>query len=109
MRIRLLISLSKGCTLTCAPYFQVVFVQSLQNSETLTVVPFDEQSNSPAMSQPVEHHCSDSGNVVDSSSDVTAGLQVLSSGSSSLDSVQQELQQELTVKQVEAMLNQGWS
>ena len=109
MRIRLLISISKGCALTCAPYFQVVFVQSLQNSETLTVVPFDEQSNSPAMSQPVEHHCSDSANVVDSSSDVTAGLQVLSSGSSSLDSVQQELQQELTVKQVEAMLNQGWS
>ena len=102
-------STSECYGLTGTPCFQVVFVQSLQNSETLTVVPFDEQSNSPALSQTVGHHPSDSGNAVDSSSDVTARLQVLSSGSSSLDSVQQQLQQELTVNQVEAMLNQGWS
>ena len=78
-------------------------MQSIQDSETLTVVPLDEQSNALQLSQPGDH--SDD-TVVSTSSDLSAGLQALTSVSSSLDT-EQQLPQGLTVKQVEAMLNQG--
>lgn len=86
---------------------QVVFVQSLQDSETLTVLPLDEQSNTLALTQQAAGHAGCSNSVINSSNNLSAGLQVLSPGSSSLDSVQRQLPQGLTVKQVEAMLNQG--
>lgn len=78
-------------------------MQSIQDSETLTVVPLDEQSNVLQLSQPGDH--SDD-TVVSTSSDLSAGLQALTSVSSSLDT-EQQLPQGLTVKQVEAILNQG--
>lgn len=78
-------------------------MQSIQDSETLTVVPLDEQSNVLQLSQPGDH--SDA-TVVSTSSDLSAGLQALTSVSSSLDT-EQQLPQGLTVKQVEAILNQG--
>lgn len=78
-------------------------MQSIQDSETLTVVPLDEQSNVLQLSQPGDH--SDDA-VVSTSSDLSAGLQALTSVSSSLDT-EQQLPQGLTVKQVEAILNQG--
>jgi len=82
-----------------------VFVQSIQDSETLTVVPLDEQTETLQLAQPVDE--SDVTTVVTTAADLSAGLQVLTSVSSSLDTEQQQLSQELTVKQVEAMLNQG--
>lgn len=78
-------------------------MQSIQDSETLTVVPLDEQSNVLQLSQPGDH--SDD-TAVSTSSDLSAGLQALTSVSSSLDT-EQQLPQGLTVKQVEAILNQG--
>ena len=77
-----------------------MFVQSIQDSETLTVVPLDEQSETLQLTQPVDQ--SDVTTVVTTAADLSTGLQVLTSVSSSLDT-----EQELTVKQVEAMLNQG--
>lgn len=85
--------------------FKVVFVQSIQDSETLTVVPLDEQSNTLQLAQPVNQ--SDVTTVVSAAADLSTGLQVLTSVSSSLGADQQQLPQELTVKQVEAMLNQS--
>ena len=82
-----------------------MFVQSIQDSETLTVVPLDEQSETLQLTQPVDQ--SDVTTVVTTAADLSTGLQVLTSVSSSLDTEQQQLSQELTVKQVEAMLNQG--
>jgi len=82
-----------------------VFVQSIQDSETLTVVPLDEQTETLQLAQPVDE--SDVTTVVTTAADLSTGLQVLTSVSSSLDTEQQQLSQELTVKQVEAMLNQG--
>lgn len=82
-----------------------MFVQSIQDSETLTVVPLDEQTETLQLAQPVDE--SDVTTVVTTAADLSAGLQVLTSVSSSLDTEQQQLSQELTVKQVEAMLNQG--
>lgn len=82
-----------------------MFVQSIQDSETLTVVPLDEQSETLQLAQPVDQ--SDVTTVVTTAADLSTGLQVLTSVSSSLDTEQQQLSQELTVKQVEAMLNQG--
>jgi len=82
-----------------------VFVQSIQDSETLTVVPLDEQSETLQLAQPVDQ--SDVTTVVTTAADLSTGLQVLTSVSSSLETEQQQLSQELTVKQVEAMLNQG--
>lgn len=76
-------------------YFQVVFVQSIQGSETLTVVPLDEQSNTLQLT----HHGAQS----HGTSDLSAGLSALPS----VSQLQQHLPQELTVKQVEAMLNKG--
>ena len=89
-------------------FFQVVFVQSIQGSETLTVVPLDEQTSSLQLSQqPGDPQGSP---VVSTAADLSSGLQAMTSVSSSLDpSIQQQLPQELTVKQVEAMLNQGLS
>ena len=77
-----------------------MFVQSIQDSETLTVVPLDEQSETLQLTQPVDQP--DVTTVVTTAADLSTGLQVLTSVSSSLDT-----EQELTVKQVEAMLNQG--
>ena len=87
-------------------FFQVVFVQSIQGSETLTVVPLDEQTSSLQLpQQPGDPQGSP---VVSTAADLSSGLQAMTSVSSSLDSsIQQQLPQELTVKQVEAMLNQG--
>lgn len=85
--------------------FKVVFVQSIQDSETLTVVPLDEQSNTLQLAQPVDQ--SDVTSVVSTAADLRTGLQVLTSVSSSLVTEQQQLPQELTVKQVEAILNQS--
>ena len=82
-----------------------MFVQSIQDSETLTVVPLDEQTETLQLAQPVDE--SDVTTVVTTAADLSTGLQVLTSVSSSLDTEQQQLSQELTVKQVEAMLNQG--
>ena len=82
-----------------------MFVQSIQDSETLTVVPLDEQSETLQLTQPVDQ--SEVTTVVTTAGDLSTGLQVLTSVSSSLDTEQQQLPQELTVKQVEAMLNQG--
>lgn len=82
-----------------------MFVQSIQDSDTLTVVPLDEQSDTLQLTQPVDQ--SGVTTVVTTAADLSAGLQVLTSVSSSLDTEQQQLSQELTVKQVEAMLNQG--
>ena len=82
-----------------------MFVQSIQDSETLTVVPLDEQTETLQLGQPVDE--SDVTTVVTTAADLSTGLQVLTSVSSSLDTEQQQLSQELTVKQVEAMLNQG--
>ena len=81
-----------------------MFVQSIQDSETLTVVPLDEQTETLQLAQPVDE--SDVTTVVTTAADLSTGLQVLTSVSSSLDT-EQQLSQELTVKQVEAMLNQG--
>ena len=83
----------------------MVFVQSIQDSETLTVVPLDEQSETLQLTQPVDQ--SDVTTVVTTAADLSTGLQVLTSVSSTLDTEQQQLSQELTVKQVEAILNQG--
>ena len=85
-----------------------MFVQSLQGSETLTVVPLDEQTSSLQLSQqPGDPQGSP---VVSTAADLSSGLQAMTSVSSSLDpSIPQQLPQELTVKQVEAMLNQGLS
>ena len=85
-----------------------MFVQSLQGSETLTVVPLDEQTSSLQLSQqPGDPQGSP---VVSTGADLSSGLQAMTSVSSSLDpSIQQQLPRELTVKQVEAMLNQGLS
>ena len=82
-----------------------MFVQSIQDSETLTVVPLDEQSETLQLTQPVDQ--SDVTTVVTTTADLSTGLQVLTSVSSTLDTEQQQLSQELTVKQVEAILNQG--
>ena len=82
-----------------------MFVQSIQDSETLTVVPLDEHTSTLQMTQPGDH--ADGTTVVSTAADLSTGLQVLTSVSSTLDTVQQHLPQELTVKQVEAMLNQG--
>lgn len=82
-----------------------MFVQSIQDSETLTVVPLDEQTETLQLAQPVDE--SDVTTVVTTAADLSTGLQVLTSVSSSLDTEQQQLSQELTVNQVEAMLNQG--
>ena len=82
-----------------------MFVQSIQDSDTLTVVPLDEQSDTLQLTQPVDQ--SGVTTVVTTAADLNTGLQVLTSVSSSLDTEQQQLSQELTVKQVEAMLNQG--
>lgn len=82
-----------------------MFVQSIQDSDTLTVVPLDEQSDTLQLTQPVDQ--SGVTTVVTTAADLSTGLQVLTSVSSSLDTEQQQLSQELTVKQVEAMLNQG--
>ena len=82
-----------------------MFVQSIQDSETLTVVPLDEQSETLQLTQPVDQ--SDVTTVVTTAADLSTGLQVLTSVSSNLDTEQQRLSQELTVKQVEALLNQG--
>ncbi len=80
-------------------------MQSIQDSETLTVVPLDEQSNTLQLAQPVDQ--SEVTTVVSTAADLRTGLQVLTSVSSSLDTEQQQLPQELTVKQVEAMLNRS--
>ena len=82
-----------------------MFVQSIQDSDTLTVVPLDEQAETLQLTQSVDQ--SDVTTVVTTAADLNTGLQVLTSVSSSLDTEQQRLSQELTVKQVEAMLNQG--
>ena len=82
-----------------------MFVQSIQDNETLTVVPLDEQTNGLQLAQPGDQ--TEGSTVVSTAADLSAGLQVLTSVSSSFDAVQQQLPQELTVKQVEAMLNQG--
>lgn len=69
------------------------------------MVPLDEQSETLQLTQPVDQ--SDVTTVVTTAADLSTGLQVLTSVSSSLDTEQQQLPQQLTVKQVEAMLNQG--
>lgn len=84
---------------------QVVFVQSIQDSETLTVVPLDEQSDTLQLTQSVDQ--SDVTTVVSTAAHLGTSLQVLTSVSSSLANEQQQLPQELTVKQVEAMLSQS--
>lgn len=76
-------------------------MQSIQDSETLTVVPLDGQSDTLQLTQPVDQ--SSVTTVVSTAADLRTGLQVLTSVSSSLVTEQQEL----TVKQVEDMLNQG--
>lgn len=84
---------------------QVVFVQSIQDSETLTVVPLDEPSDTLQLTQSVAQ--SDVTTVVSTATDLSTSLQVLTSVSSGLGNEQQQLPQELTVKQVEAMFSQG--
>lgn len=69
------------------------------------MVPLDEQSNTLRLTQPVDQ--SDVTTVVSTAADLSTGLQVLTSVSSNLDTEQRQLPQELTVKQVEAMLNQS--
>lgn len=69
------------------------------------MVPLDEQSNTLQLAQPVAQ--SDVTTVVSTAADLRTGLQVLTSVSSSLVTEQQQLPQELTVKQVEAILNQS--
>ena len=75
-----------------------MFVQSIQDSETLTVVPLDEQSETLQLAQPVDQ--SDVTAVVTTAADLSTGLQVLTSVSSSLDTEQQQLSHQLAVKQV---------
>ncbi|XP_027059084.1 uncharacterized protein LOC113685740 [Pocillopora damicornis] len=84
---------------------QVVFVQSIQDSETLTVVPLDEPSDTLQLTQSVAQ--SDVTTVVSTAADLSTSLQVLTSVSSGLGNEQLQLPQELTVKQVNAMLSQG--
>lgn len=86
-------------------FSKVVFVQSIQDSETLTVVPLDEQSDTLQLTQSVDQ--SDVTTVVSTAAHLGTSLQVLTSVSSSLANEQQQLPQELTVKQVEAMLSQS--
>lgn len=80
-------------------------MQSIQDSETLTVVPLDEPSDTLQLTQSVAQ--SDVTTVVSTAADLGTSLQVLTSVSSGLGNEQQQLPQELTVKQVEAMFSQG--
>lgn len=80
-------------------------MQSIQDSETLTVVPLDEPSDPLQLTQSVAQ--SDVTTVVSTAADLSTSLQVLTSVSSGLGNEQLQLPQELTVKQVNAMLSQG--
>lgn len=80
-------------------------MQSIQDSETLTVVPLDEPSDTLQLTQSVAQ--SDVTTVVSTAADLSTSLQVLTSVSSGLGNEQLQLPQELTVKQVNAMLSQG--
>lgn len=80
-------------------------MQSIQDSETLTVVPLDEPSDTLQLTQAVAQ--SDVTTVVSTAADLSTSLQVLTSVSSGLGNEQLQLPQELTVKQVNAMLSQG--
>ena len=85
-------------------------MQSIQDNETLTVVPLNGEPDTLQLAQSVHH--SDVTTVVSSASDLNTRMQALNSVSSrgsasDLENVQEQLPQQLTVKQVEAMLNQS--